>query len=134
MKTQTPSPLASATIATTNAAAGAPRDPARERSMAAHPSASHLKLRILVSTDADLDSVRIHVHGCVSPVNIHGLDLLVRRASALSPDTIIILDLGEAQAWDSVRADLEGPSILARLERTLSAPGRLRLRVIPPLN
>ncbi|GAA1125679.1 hypothetical protein GCM10009582_23650 [Arthrobacter flavus] len=102
--------------------------------MAAHPSASHLKLRILVSTDADLDSVRIHVHGCVSPVNIHGLDLLVRRASALSPDTIIILDLGEAQAWDSVRADLEGPSILARLERTLSAPGRLRLRVIPPLN
>ncbi|WP_156911266.1 hypothetical protein [Arthrobacter sp. CAL618] len=134
MKTHTPSPMASATVATKSVATntGATRESPRERSMAAHPSASHLKLRILVTTDADLDSVHIHVHGCVSPVSIHGLDLLVRRASALSPDTSVILDLSEAQAWDSLRADLQGPSILARLQPTLSAPGRLRLRVIPP--
>lgn len=138
MKAHIPSSATSAAVArntvATNGAAGATWETPRERAMAAHPSASHLKLKILVSTDADLDSVHIHVYGCVSPVNIHGLDLLVRRANALSPGTNVILDLSEAHAWDSLRADLQGPSIMARLQPTLSAPGRLRLRVIPPLD
>lgn len=131
MKTQTPLSVASAAVAT-NGPDGATRETPRERSMAAHPSASHLKLKILITTDADLDSVQIRVHGSISPVNIHGLDLVVRRASALSPQTSVVLDLSKAKAWESLRAELQGPSIIARLEPTLSAPGRLRLRVIPP--
>ena len=131
MKTHTMLPV-SGIPGAAEAPAGVWHETPRERSMAAHPSAAHLKLKILVITDAHLDSVRIRVHGCVSPVNMHGLDLLVRRASALSPTANVVLDLSEAQAWESLRTELQGPSILARLEPTLAAPARLRLRVILP--
>lgn len=100
--------------------------------MAAHPSASHRKLKILVSTDDNFLSVHIRVHGCVSPINIHGLDVVVRRASALSPQARVILDLSEAQAWESLRSELSELSILARLKPTLPAPERLRLSVVAP--
>lgn len=100
--------------------------------MAAHPSASHRKLKILVSTDDNFLSVHIRVHGCVSPINIHGLDVVVRRASALSPQARVILDLSEAQVWESLRSELSELSILARLKPTLSAPERLRLSVVAP--
>lgn len=100
--------------------------------MDAHPSAGRQKLRVLVTADPDLDSVRIIVHGCVSPVNIHGLDLVVRRAANLAPRTDVTLDLGHAQAWDSVNGDLEAASFTTRLAAAMPAGTGIRLKVIPP--
>ncbi|WP_043445409.1 hypothetical protein [Arthrobacter sp. L77] len=104
----------------------------RRRAMAMHPSASNRKLKILVSADAEAHIVQILVHGCVSAVNLHALDLVVRRAATLSPGTNVVLDLSEAQAWDSVRADLHPESITARLTAQGAAPAPFPLGVIPP--
>lgn len=108
--------------------AGSPR----ERAMDAHPSAGRQKLKVLVTADPDLDAVRIIVHGCVSPVNIHGLDLVVRRAASLAPRTDVTLDLGHAQAWDAVNGDLEAASFTTRLAAAMPAGTGIRLHVIPP--
>lgn len=99
-----------------------------------HPSASHRRLNILVSTDTDLASVRILVHGCVSPVNLHALDLVIRRAAALSPGTRVVLDLSDAQARDSLRPELCPTAIITRLAGTMSAPAGTRLQVLPPVD
>lgn len=104
----------------------------RRRAMAMHPSASNRKLKILVSADAEAHIVRILVHGCVSSVNLHALDLVVRRAATLSPGTNVVLDLSEAQAWDSVRTDLHPDSITARLTAQGAAPAPFPLGVIAP--
>ncbi|MHA7282840.1 hypothetical protein [Arthrobacter sp. TMS2-4] len=104
----------------------------RRRAMAMHPSASNRKLKILVSADAEAHVVQILVHGCVSAVNLHALDLVVRRAATLSPGTNVVLDLSEAQAWDTVRADLHPDSITARLLAQGAAPAPFPLGVIPP--
>lgn len=104
----------------------------RERAMAMHPSASGRKLDVLVSADSDLNTVRVIVHGCMSPVNLHALDLVVRRAAALSPDVNVILDLSGAQVSESLRTDLQASSIAARLLSTLAPYVRARLRVIAP--
>ena len=100
--------------------------------MAAHPSATRQKLRVLVKADPDVNSVWIVVHGCVSPVNVHGLDLVVRRAASLAPATDVTLDLGEAEAWESVQKDLEAESFTSRLSSTVPAATGIRLRVIAP--
>ncbi|WP_307080656.1 hypothetical protein [Arthrobacter agilis] len=76
--------------------------------------------------------MRIIVHGCVSPVNVHGLDLVVRRAASLAPATDVTLDLGEAEAWDSVQKDLEVSSFTSRLASAMPAATGIRLRVIAP--
>lgn len=104
----------------------------RRRAMAMHPSASNRKLKILVSADAEAHIVQILVHGCVSAVNLHALDLVVRRAATLSPGTNVVLDLSEAEAWDSVRTDLRPESISARLTAQGTAPAPFPLGVIPP--
>ncbi|MFJ6281368.1 hypothetical protein [Arthrobacter subterraneus] len=104
----------------------------RKRAMAMHPSASHRKLKILVSADRDLNTVRILVHGCVTPLNLHGLDMVVRRAAALSPGTNVDLDLSEAQAPESLREDLHASSITARLASMMATPAEVHLYVIPP--
>ena len=100
--------------------------------MAAHPSAARQKLKVVITTDPDLASVRIIVHGRVSSVNIHGLDLVVRRASGLAPGTDVTLDLGHAQAWESVQGDLGADSFAARLAAAVPAARGIRLSVIPP--
>jgi hypothetical protein len=100
--------------------------------MARHPSAAHQKLRVLVSADAELSSARIFVEGCVTAVNIHGLDRVVRRVDALSPGTEIILDLTNAEAWDTVREDLLAPAFGLRMAASSLSKGPVRLRVLPP--
>lgn len=54
--------------------------------MARHPSAAHQKLRVLVGADAELSSARIFVEGCVTAVNIDGLDRVRRRPVARDGD------------------------------------------------
>ncbi|MFJ6003798.1 hypothetical protein [Arthrobacter sp. NPDC092385] len=105
----------------------------RQRAMAMHPSASGRKLDVLVSADTDLNRVRVVVHGRLSQANLHGLELVVRRAAALSPDVNVVLDLSGAQVSDSLRAELHDGSIGATLLSTLAPFVRSRLRVIPPL-
>ncbi len=103
--------------------------------MAVHPSATRQKLKVLVRADPDVNSIRIIVHGCVSPVNVHGLDLVVRRAASLAPATDVTLDLGEAEAWDSIQEDLEAASFMSRLasgQPAATGATGIRLRVIAP--
>ncbi|MHA7238705.1 hypothetical protein [Arthrobacter sp. TMS1-12-1] len=119
--------------ATGTAAVGADSEETmRRRAMAMHPSASSRKLKILVSADAEAHIVQILVHGCVSAVNLHALDLVVRRAATLAPGTNVVLDLSEAQAGDAVRADLQPHSIAARLRAQGVAPAPFPLGVVLP--
>ena len=104
----------------------------RRRAMARHPSAAHQKLRVLVRADAELSSARIFVEGCVTAVNIHGLDRVVQRVDALSPGTEIVLDLTNAEAWDTVRGDLQAPALRLRMAASSLSKGPVRLRVLPP--
>jgi hypothetical protein len=104
----------------------------RQRAMAMHPSAPGRKLDVLVSADTDLNRVRVVVHGRLSRANLHGLEPVVRRAAALSPDVNVVLDLSGAQVSDSLRAEPHAGQIAATLLWTLGPFVRARLRVIPP--
>ncbi|WDF31856.1 hypothetical protein PTW37_08070 [Arthrobacter agilis] len=100
--------------------------------MAQHPSSIGQKLQVLITADTELRSVRIIVHGRMTSVNLHGLDLVVRRAGALAPGSDVVLDLSGAQAWESIRDDVSTTAFVVRLATTMGACAPLNLRVVPP--
>ncbi len=102
--------------------------------MAAHPSAAGQKLKVLVTFDPGLSSVRIAVHGRVTSLNLHGLDLIVRRAGLLAPECQVILDLSAAQTSDAIRTELCPRSLDMRLATTFAASSPTNLRVITPIS
>ncbi|WP_155850367.1 hypothetical protein [Arthrobacter sp. Br18] len=111
---------------------GSSGDVQRRRAMALHPSAGVQKLHILIHSDPDLGRVHIVVGGCLTPVNVHGLDLVVRRVSSLSPGSEVVLNLTQAQAWEGMSGTLEAAAIEGRVSE--GAPAhceRRRLRVLP---
>ncbi len=112
-------------------AAGEPREEPvegagqRRHSVAVHPSAGRQKLRILVEIDAEGDAIRVIVRGCLTPLNIHGLDLVVCRASALNRDSDIIVDISRTSCWGGMDAWLQADAIERRLQHYAprSSPG-----------
>lgn len=105
----------------------------RDSAMAMHPSSLGQRLQVLIATDTERRLVRVMVRGRLTRVNLHGLDLVIRRTSAVVPDCDVIVDLSGARAWESVRADLTARAFTLRLTQTLAASAPLKLRVVNPL-
>ncbi|WP_298252737.1 hypothetical protein [uncultured Arthrobacter sp.] len=106
-------------------------DRERRRALAVHPSAGRQKLRILVQIDAESGCIRIVVRGCLTPLNVHGLDLVVSRASTLGRESCIIVDLAQASQWEGMDSWLQTEAIERRLNQVSRNAMGDRLRIVP---
>lgn len=106
-------------------------DRERRRALAVHPSAGRQKLRILVQIDAESGCIRIVVRGCLTPLNVHGLDLVVSRASTLGRESCIIVDLSQASQWEGMDTWLQTEAIERRLNQVSRNAMGDRLRIVP---
>ncbi|THJ67462.1 hypothetical protein E8P82_05035 [Arthrobacter echini] len=87
----------------------------RRRSAAVHPAAGRQKLQVLVQIDEECRCIRIVVRGCLTPLNVHGLDLVIARAGTLSRDSTIVVDTSQATRWDGMDAWLQPAAIDHRI-------------------